>query len=167
MKILLALSQSEASEAAMNFLMSQMAVRGTELRLLYVLDPYPERLATRMGSDDAPDFTSARRKQLELGEKLVSQATEQLSSAGFAVTSSIKEGDVEALIIEEAKRWRADLIVVGWRERKGIRSLFSANISEDVSRYAPCSVMVVRTPPWVRGFSCSCTGESALTSSAA
>jgi universal stress protein A len=167
MKILLAVSQSEASEAAVKFLMHQMALPGAEVRLLHVLDPYPERLAQRMGSYDKPDFTSARRKQLELAKNLLHKATEELSSAGFIVTSSTQEGDVPATIFEEAKAWRANLIVVGWHERKGIRSFFSSNISEDVSRYAPCSVVVVRTAPWATTMQCSCPGQSAGESNAA
>jgi universal stress protein A len=126
MKILLAVSQSEASEAAVKFLKHQMALPGAEVRLLHVLDPYPERLAQRMGSHDKPDFTSARRMQLELAENLLHEATEELSSATFVVTSSTREGDVAAMIFEEAKTWRANLIVVGWHQRKGIRSFFSS-----------------------------------------
>jgi nucleotide-binding universal stress UspA family protein len=167
MKILLAVSQSEASKAAVKFLMRQMAFPGTEVRLLHVLDPYPERLAKRMGSSDRPDFTSARRMQLELAGNLLRQATKELNSAGFVVTSSTREGDVPTLIIDEARASHADLIVVGWKERKGIRSFFSSNISEDVSRYAPCSVVIVRIAPWATETPCSCPDQSAGASNAA
>jgi len=145
-KILLAMGDSTASETAMTRLIDQIKTRETEVRLLHVLDPYPERLAKKMGGHDTPDFTAAQRKQREFAGKLLAQATEKLRSAGFLVNSSIREGDVCAVILEEAKRWRADLIVLGSRQRKGLEGLFSRSISEVVSREAPCSVEVVRSP---------------------
>jgi len=144
MRILLAVDDSATSETAMTLLIDQVKPSGTEVRLLHVVDPYPERLAKRMGSHDSPDFTAARMKQRAFVGELLERATERLRSAGFSVSSSIEEGDVRAVILEEAKAWRADLLVLGSRQRKGIRHFFSGSISEDVARDAPCSVEIVR-----------------------
>lgn len=146
MKILLAIDDSATLEVAITRLIDQVKAPQTEVCLLHVLDPYPERLARRIGGSDSPDFTAARMNQRASAEELLEFATKRLRSAGFSVSSSIKEGDVRAVILEEAKALRADLLVLGSRQRKGIRHFFSGSISEDVARDAPCSVEIVR--PW-------------------
>lgn len=150
MKILLAVDDTTISEVAITRLIDQIKAPQTEVRLLHVLNSYPERLAKRIGGNDSPDFTAARMKQRASAEELLKCATKRLRSAGFSVSSSIKEGDVRAVILEEAKAWRADLLVLGSRQQKGIRHFFSASISEDVARDALCSVEIVRLQPWTK-----------------
>lgn len=133
--------------------------KGTEVHLLHVLDPYPERLAKRIGGRDTPDFVAAVRKQRADASELLERSTKALRPAGFSVSSSIQEGDVRALILERAKAWRADLVVVGSGEQRGIRHFFSISFSEDVARDASCSVEVVRVPPWARGALVPCPEE--------
>lgn len=161
MRILLAIDDSAVSEAAMTLLIDQVKPTGTEVQLLHVLDPYPERLATRIGGHDSPDFTAARMKQRAFAGKLLQHAAEELRSAGFLVSSSVQEGDVRAVILEEARTWRADLLVLGSRQRKGIRHFFSGSISEDVSRDARCSVEIVRLRPWAPSVLVPCAQRSA------
>lgn len=151
MKILVAIDESAASEAAVNFVIDEVKPTGTEVRLLHITDPYPDRLAKRIGGRDTPDFVAAAQKQRVIAGELLEHTTVKLRSAGFSLSSAIKEGDVRALILEEAKVWRADLIVVGSSERKGGWHFFSSSISEDVARDASCSVEVVRVAPWARG----------------
>lgn len=47
-------------------------------------------------------------------------------------------------ILDEAKRVRADVIVVGWRGHGAVRRLLTGSVSRGVTRRAPCSVLVVR-----------------------
>jgi len=49
-------------------------------------------------------------------------------------------------ILKEAKRVRADVIVMGWRGHGAIRRLLTGTVSRGVARRAPCSVLVVRRP---------------------
>jgi nucleotide-binding universal stress UspA family protein len=146
MRILIPIDDSAASEAAVNQVIKQVQARDTEVELLHVLDPFPERLARKKGRQDFPDFAAARKDLRVSAEKLLTRVAERLQSAGFSVRLSIQEGDVRALILEEAKAWPADLIVLGAHPRKGARWFFTASNSEDVSREAPCSVEIVRIP---------------------
>ena len=50
-------------------------------------------------------------------------------------------------ILSEAKRFRADVIVVGWRGHGSVRRLLMGSVSRSVVRAAGCSVLVVRRPP--------------------
>jgi len=48
-------------------------------------------------------------------------------------------------IVGEARRTRADAIVMGWRGHGAVRRLVSGSVSRAVVRDAPCPVLVVRT----------------------
>ena len=47
-------------------------------------------------------------------------------------------------IVDEAKRWRADLIVIGTHGRRGVSHLLLGSVAEGVVRLAPAPVLLVR-----------------------
>ena len=47
-------------------------------------------------------------------------------------------------ILDEARRVRADVIVLGWRGHGALGRLLMGSVSRGVARRAPCSVLVVR-----------------------
>jgi nucleotide-binding universal stress UspA family protein len=49
-------------------------------------------------------------------------------------------------ILNEARRQRADIIVMGWRGHGPVRRLLAGSVSRGVVRGAPCAVLVVRRP---------------------
>lgn len=49
-------------------------------------------------------------------------------------------------IVAEARRVRADVIVLGWRGQGTLQRLLAGSVSRGVTRRAPCSVLVVRQP---------------------
>jgi nucleotide-binding universal stress UspA family protein len=49
-------------------------------------------------------------------------------------------------ILAEARRVRADVIVMGWRGHGAVRRLLTGSVSRGVVRRASCSVLVVRRP---------------------
>ena len=59
------------------------------------------------------------------------------------VSSEVLKGSPEQRIVEEARRWKADLIVVGSHGR-GFWGRLLGSVSDAVIHHAPCSVLVVR-----------------------
>lgn len=49
-------------------------------------------------------------------------------------------------IVEEARSWPADLIIVGSHGRGGVEHLLLGSVAESVVRHASCPVLVVRAP---------------------
>jgi nucleotide-binding universal stress UspA family protein len=145
MKILLALDGSRFSEIATNLLIGHTKATGAEVRLLHVVESFPESLAKDLGSADAPAFAAARLQRRNWSEELLAQAAEKLISAGFKVTSSIVEGDPKSAILDMAEAWGADLIVVGSHGRTGLERFLIGSVSEAVARHARCSVEIVRS----------------------
>jgi universal stress protein A len=48
--------------------------------------------------------------------------------------------------VDEARREKADLIVVGSHGRSGMAKLLLGSVAAHVVSHAPCSVLVVRPP---------------------
>ena len=62
------------------------------------------------------------------------------------VTTAVVLGFPKLVILDQAREWRADLIVVGSHGRKGLEHFLMGSVSEAVARHAACSVEIVRPP---------------------
>jgi len=142
---LLAIDGSIFSEAATDNLIDLAKPEGVEVRLLHVLEPFPQTLAETLGSKENPNFDAARLKQRERANQWLARAREKLERAGFKVDSRIEEGEARSMILCEAEEWDADLIVLGSHGRAGLDRFLIGSVSEAVARHARCSVEIVRT----------------------
>jgi nucleotide-binding universal stress UspA family protein len=143
MRFLLAIDDSSFSEAATQAVMRTRPY-DSQVRVLHVLNPFPEAAAQEIGSNEYPDFVAARAKLRERAAEIVARAEEKLRTGGFEVTSSIEEGDPRDVILRHAETWPADLIVLGSHGRRGLDRLLIGSVSDAVARHAPCSVEIVR-----------------------
>jgi nucleotide-binding universal stress UspA family protein len=87
----------------------------------------------------------------ERAHKAIAAAAEILKDTGAEISGEVIADRPAKRILNEAKDWGADLIVVGSRDRRGIRRLLSASVSEAVANRAHCSVKVVRAGGEARG----------------
>ena len=56
----------------------------------------------------------------------------------------VLEGGAADVIVSEARRRHADVIVMGWRGQGAVRRLLTGSVSRAVVRQAPCPVLVTR-----------------------
>jgi nucleotide-binding universal stress UspA family protein len=144
MRVLLAIDDSKFSEAATQALLQQMRPEQTEVCVLHALEPpvvMPySYLGTIASLDDLQQARSAE------AQELVRRVEESLSKAGFKVQTTVAEGDPRIAIIDQAKEWKAELIIVGSHGRRGLDRFLMGSVSESVIRHAPCSVEIVRVP---------------------
>ena len=151
MKILLAIDDSKFAEAAIQAAISQVRQDHTQVLVLHVVDwsnfmpsPFP-------GGGQEPMYSARQLESIIEGEttkahELVTSAAERLRSAGFEASTSVRERDPKAVILDCATEWGADLIIVGSHGRKGVARFVLGSVSEAVARYARCSVEIVRLP---------------------
>jgi nucleotide-binding universal stress UspA family protein len=78
------------------------------------------------------------------GEELASRTAKRLQAAGFKIGTQVEEGDARQLILEWAKKWQPDLILLGSHGKRGLDRFLLGSVSEAVARHAPCSVEIVR-----------------------
>ena len=143
MRIILAVDGSKFSDVAIQTVIAQARPQDAEIRVLYVLEPPSLLVAREMGSyKSALDAAwEAERKEAQV---LVQRIAELLRSKGLKATAAVEEGDPKSKIVDSAKEWRADLVVLGSHGRKGLERFLMGSVSEAVVHHAPCSVEIVR-----------------------
>lgn len=80
-------------------------------------------------------------------EKLLTKAQAEVIQAGIPVEAKLieaKNNRIENVIIEEAKRWQAELIVIGTHGRSGFSRLMLGSVAEGVVRSASIPVLLIR-----------------------
>jgi nucleotide-binding universal stress UspA family protein len=145
MKILLAIDESEYSEAAVKMMVAQNSPSNTEVRVLHVVEPPSLLLGREMGAHD-PEFEAVWNALREQAKALAEKTTGILRNAGYKVTPALEEGDPKSKIIDVSAEWKADLIVLGSHGRKGLSRFLMGSVAESVARHASCSVEIVRLP---------------------
>jgi len=84
---------------------------------------------------------------IELTQKANAAMAELIASApskDLALSSEVTSGDAAIEIVDQAKEWRADLVVLGAHGVILIEDIVVGGTAEGVTRGAPCSVLVVR-----------------------
>ncbi len=87
-----------------------------------------------------------RAEAMKRAEEAVASAVEILSKTFPKISESISVllNGPKAVIIDEAEKWGADLIVVGSHGHHGIERFLLGSVSEGVALHAKCSVEVIR-----------------------
>jgi nucleotide-binding universal stress UspA family protein len=134
-RILLAVDQSGSSRAASDEAIRRAARQQGALIVLTVLEPHNLHLP------------GGRLKRVDQErDRLTAGALEivrRARAAGVGATYLIWEGDPAEAILEASKAEHADVIVLGSRPRTNLRRLILGSVSSEVSRRAPCEVVVV------------------------
>jgi len=145
MKILIAIDGSDFSQAALQSVIARPWPPDTEVKVLNVVEP-PSLLMGREMSGYDPEFEVVWKALREQAKDLVAKAAEKLRVANFNVSTDLVEGDPKSQIIDIAKEWHADMIVLGSHGRTGIDRFLMGSVSQGVVRHAHCSVEIIRTP---------------------
>ncbi|MCM1981834.1 universal stress protein [Lyngbya confervoides] len=56
----------------------------------------------------------------------------------------LASGNPGPILCDQAQAWKADVVIMGNRGRRGIRELFLGSVSNYVMHHAPCSVLILR-----------------------
>ena len=69
----------------------------------------------------------------------------ELRERGLSAEAVVQDGQPGPAIVQEAREWGANLIVIGTRGHTGIVRLLEGSVSRYVLDHAPCPVEVVHT----------------------
>ncbi len=109
-----------------------------EMAFVYVTDPatldaassgVPSDVLLRMAEQEAKKLLAAFRERAPMSP---------------AALEFLEVGNPAAKIVEGAKNWSADVIVIGSHGRGKVQKLLLGSVAEGVVRHAPCPVLVVR-----------------------
>ncbi len=144
MKVLLAIDEDAASEEAVNQVGTRRWVEGTTVRVLHVVGEFVPP-AQELWHDAGGDLDRAREEIRERSTELTERVGGWLREQGLAVETAVRDGEPGPALVDEAKEWRADLVVIGTRGHGGLRRLLEGSVSRYVVDHAPCPVEVVHT----------------------
>ena len=150
MKVLLAIDEDPCSEEAVNEVGVRRWEEGTTVRALHAVAKFVPP-AQELWHDVGGDLDRAREEIRERARELAERVAGWLREQGLTAEAAVRDGEPGPAIVEEAKEWDADLIVVGSRGHTGLRRMLEGSVSRYVVDHAPCPVEVVH---------CKETGEA-------
>ena len=134
-RVLLATDGSAASITASEAIAAASWPENTEVRVVSAVNPMVYSLEElgligSTGTDEA--------------HRAIGNAVQVLSDAPLKISAEVIAGRAARQIIDRARHWEADLIVLGTNEPRGLRRLFFGSTSAAVANRAHCSVRVIR-----------------------
>ena len=140
-RILVPVDLLESSERALEYAIPFARLFKAQMIFLHVIAlHYSSAWAFEMESYDAlaeGDLCARRKKQL-------SELVHKHLPARLSSRIELRHGSPSIEIINAAKEWNADLIIMSTHGRTGRVHAFVGSVAADVTRMAPCPVLVVR-----------------------
>jgi nucleotide-binding universal stress UspA family protein len=163
-RILVAMDGSEAGDRVFEEALTLAKANQARLMLMHVfLMPAANQIDLWNDSaDDHRSETDSNRQEKAQFEKAKQQCLERLrvrhrnvTSAGMNADVGLLEGDPGKQICNAARKWGADLILMGHRGLSEQEEKVMASASNYVLHHAPCSMHIVQNGgllPQTRGF---------------
>ncbi len=148
MKILLATDGSKYSDGATEKCCELFAEsENSSVKIISVVEP-PAPMAAEPFGVSNEYYAEVRAALSEQAKEAVKRAEktiiEKFTNASLEVETATLVGNPKEEIVEEAKKWKADLIVIGSHGYGFWERMLLGSVSNAVVHHAPCSVLVVR-----------------------
>ncbi|HET7794725.1 MAG TPA: universal stress protein [Rhizobacter sp.] len=142
--ILVPMDGSKTSEAGLREALALAADQGAALRVLHALDPS----AAALDMLTAAEFGSVQADLRKQGQAMLDRARRRARRRSIACETVLFDcgaGGVAGVILDEARAWPCDLIVMGTHGRSGLAHLVGST-AQAVLRHATVPVLLVRPP---------------------
>ncbi|HLJ60055.1 MAG TPA: universal stress protein [bacterium] len=140
-RILIPTDGSACSQLALEHALGLAKEQQAEVRIVHVLDLQP--LYTSEALDVEPIVDAWRRS----AEAVVTEAAAAAARSGVHAEHAVLEAlghRVADVIVDESKRWQADLIVIGTHGRRGLHHVLLGSVAEGVVRTTTVPVLLIR-----------------------
>ena len=144
-RIAVAVDGSKTSDKALQEAIGLASEMGAKILLLHVCEEIPAMWEP--GGMNMMPTQDIMQVIADAGKELLAKLEQQVAGRGLAVETRLAEtlgGRAGSIISEEAKRWNADLLVVGTHGRKGVDHILMGSVAEGVIRTAAMPVLLVR-----------------------
>ncbi len=145
MNILLGMDDSNHSLAALDSVLERAWPAGSQFKIISVVEPFHPEYAG-WHTSYVPVAIEAQKELLEATKKMAQEGEEKLARVfgKDKVSCEVLEGYIKDKILEAAKLWPADLIVMGSHGRRGFTRFLLGSVSEAIVSHSPCSVEIVK-----------------------
>ncbi|HJV63226.1 MAG TPA: universal stress protein [Albitalea sp.] len=117
---------------------------GARLRLLHAVDMLSITLTPEASMSLSQPLIDTLKRA---GQDILDKAKASVMAAGLEADTVLVDtlsGRISDLVVEEARKWGAELIVIGTHGRRGVGRLVLGSDAEQVLRLAPVPVLLVR-----------------------
>ena len=142
LNILVPVDFTKSSLYAAKYAASLAQTHDARLYVLHVKEPFPVHGRIVAGSLEHVQKHKIAKEKAELPEVVPAAFKNSIEVEEIQVTGI----PVYRVIVEKARQFKVDVIVMASEDRKGWGRIFKKNIISQVIRNAPCSVFVVRPP---------------------
>jgi len=145
MKVLIGYDGSSYADAAIDDLQWAGLPETTDAIVLSAVE-WPTMLAMKSWGMVETDFSPEWMQRIGQAQQLAATGADRLRKLfpKWNIEIEPSGGDPADMILEKARTWLADLIVVGTHGRNAVGRVVLGSVSMKVLRHAPCSVRVVR-----------------------
>lgn len=151
-RILVPVDGSPLSDRALEEAIRLASLTQASLHLVHVADMQTYAAALDMAAGaNAFDMKAAMR---EAGATILEACGKRVQAAALQVTSEVVEGgpgSVADHVLDCARHWGADLIVLGTHGRRGLGRFLLGSDAEQLLRSSPVPVLLVRLPSSAAG----------------
>jgi nucleotide-binding universal stress UspA family protein len=144
MRILLALDGSPSADRARALVVSLAWPGGTTVRIVAALDVAPALWGGPWIPAIPVDADQMEEEAVRELTRVLQEAQPALEATGLAVQAELLRGRPSAAIVEDAKLWKPDLIVVGSRGHGPVETAVLGSVSAAIVDHATCPVLVAR-----------------------
>jgi nucleotide-binding universal stress UspA family protein len=161
MKVLIAIDNSHCSHEAVKSVLKRPWFKDTEFRVIHVVEPIVSQYSM-VAPQAIGLMVNAEKVLREEGVRFTAETAEKIRTCVGVekVSSRVIDGFVADAIIDHARWWQADLIVVGSHGRTGMERLLLGSVAEKIANHANCSVDVIKmnadTSPETEATSVTC-----------
>jgi len=146
-RILVATDGSETSDLAIEQAARLAKDQHARLRIVHVIEQ--SRLAFAAAGPVAIDLEAILQALRQAGQEALDRGRNAarrlyVDTETAVVGEDAVDDRVAVVLADEARRWNADLIVLGTHGRRGINHLLMGSVAEAVVRIAPAPVLLVR-----------------------
>lgn len=143
--VLIAVDTSNFSSHVLKTVLERKWPESSSFRVMTVLKPLYAADFGKSGLAALQQLEDVEQAE-KVATRVVNETARELRIAfrNARVSAELMKGEVKKTILTEARRWPADLIVVGSQGRRGLALCALGSISLGVLEGAPCSVLVVR-----------------------
>ena len=135
-RILASVDDSTEGARALRLAIELAREIGADLKVIIVLKPLPACFSFAVSAVFAGMW---RKAQLQKSTALQTQARQQMGKAGIYADVELVAGNQAPTILKYAKKYRADLIVMGMKNR----TIVTDRTTQVVAERSPCAVLGV------------------------
>ncbi|WP_196493205.1 universal stress protein, partial [Burkholderia stagnalis] len=141
-KTLIAIDGSASSDQALKYARN-IVPQGGQVRIVSVADN--PRTLVPTGATTAAYLNSARAELLQDASDALSRARDTFARSDVLVDTEVidlskRNGDVVQALLDTARTWQAELLVIGANQRHGLLRWLEGTVAEPLARLAGCPI---------------------------